>query len=860
MTKHRQGNHYDHLEIEARWQKYWRDINLDITPIPSEGQETFYALSMFPYPSGTLHMGHVRNYVITDVIARQQRMQGKAVLHPLGWDAFGLPAENAAINRGIHPKEWTLKNISQMRSQLDQLGLSVDWEKEITTSSKDYFKWTQYIFIKLFENGLVYQKTASVNWDPVDKTVLANEQVDSEGRSWRSGALVEQKQLKQWFLKITDFSDELLDDLDKLPDWPLRVKTMQKNWIGKSDGAEFDFKLIGKQNLNVSVYTTRPDTLYGVTYLALSVNNKLLEQLLDKEKYKLVVEFRKKIEHETVKNSYIKGKEGLNLGVKAINPVNGSEIDVWLTDYVLDEYGTGAVMGVPGHDLRDYDFAQKFNIPIKYVITENKEITVTDNIGPYIENGYLKNSSEFSNMSNLLAKKEITDKAIKLGWGRKKTQYRLRDWLISRQRYWGCPIPILKCDECGLVPVPLDRLPLELPIIETQNNGQRESKKQNIINCPKCGQNTKRESDTMDTFMCSSWYYLRFPDSKNNEQPFNKEIIDRWLPVDQYVGGIEHAILHLLYSRFITKALYKCNQIDIQEPFNKLLTQGMVQGLTFKNPINGKYVTSPKLIDKDTYVDPVTADRLEILYEKMSKSKGNGVDPSKVINDYGADTARMFVLFKAPPEKDLEWDEADVEGQYRFIQRVIRLKDNCKTRNIKVKNKRVLSFTKRDDLDDKEKEMRRITHTAIKLVTINLEDNLQFNTAISQLMILTNKISELIDYINDDVLEEAITVLITLMAPFAPHICDEIWSNLGSKRTIHLNKWPDYEEQALLLKTYNLVIQIKGKVRGMINIPIDYTKDDIKEAALNTDVARKWLDGEPSRIIIVPGKLVNFVP
>ncbi len=860
MEKKGHKNHYDHQEIERRWQRYWSDIKLDVTPTPKEGKETFYALSMFPYPSGTLHMGHVRNYVITDVIARTKRMQGFDVLHPLGWDAFGLPAENAAIERGIDPKLWTKQNISEMRKQLEQLGLSVDWDKEITTCNEDYFKWTQYLFLKLFEHGLAYQKTATVNWDPVDHTVLANEQVDAEGKSWRSGAKVEQRELKQWFLKITDFSEELLKDLDDLNDWPERVKTMQSNWIGKSTGTEIDFCISGKENIKISVYTTRVDTLYGVSYLALSPNNVNIEKLLDKESLATIKQFKSRLEESTNNNTYKKGKEGIKLDIQAINPVNDKTIDIWVTDYVLDEYGTGAVMGVPAHDERDYLFAQKYNLPIQYVISSTKDINKENHSGPYLEDGISINCEEFDNISSDKLKKIITAKAINEGWGRSKTQYKLRDWLISRQRYWGCPIPIIKCEDCGPVPVPYNDLPVQLSEIYKRENLRNSNRTYKKPKCPNCGTISQRETDTMDTFMCSSWYYLRYPDSNNLSEPFDKEKLSKWLPVNQYVGGIEHAILHLLYSRFITKALFRHNLIDIKEPFNKLLTQGMVQGLTYKNPKTGKYIISPNIISKDSAIDPDTGDKLEVLYEKMSKSKGNGVEPNNVIRNYGADTARMFVLFKAPPEKDLEWNESDVEGQYRFILRVIKLTDKCILRNISSKARNSKSSIDFLGLDEKDKNLRKATHTAIKQISLNMEENIQFNTAISQLMILTNKLNELIDYVSNDVLEESIIVLITLMAPFAPHISEELWFRLGAKTSIHLNSWPIYDSNALKEETYDLVIQIKGKVRGKVNIPSDLSKEEIEKVALNTDIAKKWLEGKPSRIIIVPGKLVNFVP
>ncbi len=850
---------YNHKAVESKWRESWKKKNLYRTTHPGEGQKTFYALSMFPYPSGNLHMGHVRNYVITDVIARQKKMQGYAVLHPLGWDAFGLPAENAANERGIDPHIWTKKNILHMKSQLGKLGLSIDWDKEITTCSENYYKWTQYLFLRLFKNGIAYQKKANVNWDPIDKTVLANEQVDSEGKSWRSGAKVEQRELKQWFLRITDFADELINDLSELKNWPERVKTMQINWIGKSKGTEFDFKILNHSSQYLKVYTTRPETIFGVTYLAISPRNKLINQIANKLDQVKIAEFIETNEIKSKENNFIK-KNGIKLDLKVINPSNGELVDIWVTDYVLETYGTGSVMGVPAHDQRDYDFAKKYDISIKYVIKGEKE----SKDQPYLEDGVMVNSAEFNGVTNKNAKIKINEKAYKEGWGRSKIQYRLRDWLISRQRYWGCPIPIIKCNDCGLVPVPNNQLPITLPTIKTERKNEIAKSLKldpNWINtnCPNCGANAKRETDTMDTFMCSSWYFLRYPDSNNSKQPFLKEKIDKWLPVDQYVGGIEHAILHLLYSRFLTKALYKEELINIKEPFKKLLTQGMVQGLTFKNNISGKYIPSNKIDDLNNAIDPSTGESLEVVYEKMSKSKGNGVDPDKVIEKYGADTARMFILFKAPPEKDLEWNEADVEGQFRFINRIYKLAESYINRlHLSEFN---INEVNDINLNSSEKDLRRVLHQSIKSITEDLGENLQFNTAISQLMILSNNMSELFPKCSYVIIKETFSIFIRLLAPFAPHIAEELWERAGGKDSVHLSCWPNYDEKALISESYELIIQIKGKVRGKITMPTETTKEQIEESVVNSDIAKKWLDGKhPKRIITVPGKLVNLVP
>ena len=668
---------YNPAEIEQKWQKKWVEIGLDKTPTDSE-KPKFYTLSMFPYPSGSLHMGHVRNYTITDVIARLKRMQGYRVLHPMGWDAFGLPAENAAIKRGVPPSKWTYQNIEQMRGQLKRLGLSLDWDCEVATCSPDYYKWTQWIFLQFFQAGLAYQKEAAVNWDPVDQTVLANEQVDSEGRSWRSGAKVERKLLRQWFLKITDYAEELLKDLDKLSGWPERVKTMQANWIGKSTGAYLEFPIVGMDE-KIGVYTTRPDTVYGVSYIVLAPEHPLTEQVTTSEQQAAVEAFVKEVSNqsELERTAEDKPKRGIPTGGKVINPFTGEEAPIWIADYVLYEYGTGAVMGVPAHDARDFKFAREKNLLIKVVVKPEDNNIETEKA--YTEPGVLVNSSQFDGMKSTEAKQAIVDYAEQKGFGKARVQYRLRDWLISRQRYWGAPIPIIHCPNCGAVPVPDKDLPVELPenVEFSGRGGSPLAQLESWVNvdCPSCGTPAKRETDTMDTFIDSSWYFLRYTDANNDKQVFDSSKVNDWMPVNQYVGGIEHAILHLLYSRFFTKVLRDRGLLNFDEPFQHLLTQGMVQGLTYMNPNKGgkdKWIPSFE-VDPNDPRDPQTGEPLQKLYATMSKSKGNGVAPEDVIAKYGVDTARMFVLFKAPPEKDLEWDEADVEGQFRFLNRVWRL-------------------------------------------------------------------------------------------------------------------------------------------------------------------------------------------
>ncbi len=859
---------YKHSLLEDEWQKKWVSEDLYKTPMPKDSQRRFYALSMFPYPSGNLHMGHVRNYVITDVIARKRRMDGFAVLHPMGWDSFGLPAENAAIERGIQPSDWTEKNIAQMKKQLKRLGLSIDWNKELTTCHTDYYKWTQYIFLKLFNSGLAYQKKAKVNWDPIDKTVLANEQVDADGRSWRSGAVVQQKELKQWFLRITDYSEDLLKDIQKLKEWPERVKTMQTNWIGRSEGMEINFNVIGFPNKTINVFTTRPDTIYGVSYIVLSPYHPFIDEITQEENKTKVAEYINMLNQKDIKcsTSIKEEKSGVSTGAYVKNPINNQNIPIWIANYVLTDYGSGAVMGVPAHDERDYEFAQKYKLTISQVISNSKNYSVEDSNKPYLEEGVLINSNERTGLTTREAKKNIIEEGIKKGWGKYKVEYRLRDWLISRQRYWGCPIPIIHCNSCGTIPIDNKDLPVELPSASTSSQtivSDLSSYKDWVnIKCPRCNLEARRETDTMDTFMCSSWYFLRFTDSSNNKEPFNKDVINHWLPVDQYVGGIEHAILHLLYSRFITKALNSADLISIDEPFKRLLTQGMVQGITYKNTFTGKYIAPEEVKNTREPRDPRTGDELEVLYEKMSKSKYNGVDPCRVIDKYGADTARMFVLFKAPPEKDLEWNDADVEGQHRFLQRIWRLLNKFNSHDIRnlIPKFNEPNKTDNSDLNALEKSLRTSIHKAIKEVTEDLSEDFQFNTAISELMKLTNSMYSSLDGVNINLRAEAFSVLIRLLAPFAPHIAEELWSLLGGKESVHKQQWPKYIQEYLQLDNVKIVIQIQGKVRGAIEVERGSEQLLVEKKVLDSSIAKKWLDNKtPKRIIFIPDKLINLV-
>ncbi|MGB8698020.1 MAG: leucine--tRNA ligase [Thermosynechococcaceae cyanobacterium] len=851
---------YSPAKIEEKWQTLWAEQALHQTS-DERTLPKFYALSMFPYPSGNLHMGHVRVYTIVDVIARLKRMQGYRVLNPMGWDAFGLPAENAAIERGIPPAQWTYANIAQMRDQLKQLGIAFDWDKEVTTCSPDYYQWTQWIFLQFLQAGLAYQKEALVNWDPVDQTVLANEQVDSEGRSWRSGAKVERKLLRQWFFKITDYAEQLLNDLDQLQGWPERVRLMQANWIGKSTGAQVVFKTESGDDL--TVFTTRPDTLWGATFMVISPEHPLVAKLTTSKQANAVQAYQATAASKSEIDRTAEGREktGVWTGSYALNPVNDAKIPIWIADYVLMDYGTGAIMAVPAHDQRDFEFAKTFNLPIQVVVQPPDQIldgaTMT---AAYPDAGTMAHSGPLDGIPAGKGKGQSVEAAVQ--WledhhqGKGMANYRLRDWLISRQRYWGCPIPVVHCPDCGVVPVPDAELPVELPEdVAFSGKGSPLAQLDAWVNvpCPTCGTPAKRETDTMDTFMCSSWYYLRYPDARNSKAVFDPAIANDWMPVDQYVGGIEHAILHLLYSRFFTKVMRDRGLLTCDEPFQRLLTQGMVQGKTYKNPKTGKYVIPQNIQDLTNPVDPETGDTLEVVYEKMSKSKHNGIAPGDVIAKYGADTARMFILFKAPPEKDLEWEDSDVEGQFRFLNRVWRL-----VAEVAVGAPSTASSPSKP-LTKAEKDLRRAIHTAIKEVTEDLQEEYQFNTAISELMKLSNALGDA-TVKPSAVYREGIETLVTLLAPFAPHIAEQLWHHLGHPDSVHRQPWPQLDPDALIADEMTLVIQIMGKTRGTIQVPATASRDELEAYAKNSEVGQKYLEGQTlKKVIVVPGKLVNFV-
>ncbi len=812
---------YNFKAVEAKWQKKWEQEKL-YRVVEDNQKPKYYCLEMFPYPSGKLHMGHVRNYSIGDVVARFKRMTGNNVLHPMGWDAFGLPAENAAIKHGIHPAKWTRDNIHSMRQQLKQLGLSYDWDREVATCHPGYYKWTQWLFLKLYERGLAYRKKAFVNWCPSCATVLANEQVE-DGKCHRCGSDVGKKDLEQWFFKITEYADELLKDLDKIPGWPDKVKIMQENWIGRSEGVEFYF-IAEKTDDKIFVFTTRPDTVYGVSYLVLAPEHPLVEKLSAGTAYESAVkEFKRKMQRydDIARTSDETEKEGMFIGAYAVNPMNGEKIPIWTANYVLFEYGTGAVMGVPAHDQRDFEFAKKYGLPIKMVVSPSGESIDSDKMAEaYVEQGILVNSNEFSGMDSLKAITAICQYMEQKHIGKVKVNYKLRDWLISRQRYWGAPIPIVYCEECGVVPVPERDLPVMLPtdVEFNPDGGSPLINYEDFLNtrCPRCGKRAKRETDTMDTFMCSSWYFYRYTDPRNDREPFGRDKVDYWMPVDQYIGGVEHAILHLMYSRFFNKVLRDAGLVGVDEPFKNLLTQGMVL--------------------KDG--------------AKMSKSLGNTVSPEEIIMKYGADTARLFILFASPPERDLEWSDQGVEGCFRFLNRVWRLVEEL--------IQKISSNEQNGEIDD---ELRKLVHKAIKKVTEDIEGRFNFNTAISAIMELVNGMYVYKDKkISSAVLREAAENLLILLAPFAPHMTEELWEKLGKKKSIHLMPWPKYDPDVLTEEQMEIVIQVNGKLRGKISMQANASEEDMKQAALENEKVRQVLEGrQVIKVIAVPKKLVNVV-
>jgi leucyl-tRNA synthetase len=846
---------YSPADIEAKWQKIWEEKKLFKVDNNST-KEKFYCLEMFPYPSGKIHMGHVRNYAIGDVISRFKFMKGLNVLHPMGWDAFGLPAENAAIENSTHPAVWTKSNISYMKQQLKKLGLSYDWDREIATCDPEYYRWEQSVFIKMWEKGLVYKKKSHLNWCDDCNTVLANEQVE-EGACWRCGHEVAIKELDGWYLKITDYADELLDFTEKMPGWPAKVLTMQQNWIGKSYGAEIHFRIKGMDD-TIKVFTTRPDTLFGATFMSVAPEHPIVKTLLaGTELEKAGNDFTDSILKEDKINRMDDDKEkrGFFTGRYALNPVTGQDMPIYIANFVLMDYGTGAVMAVPAHDQRDFDFAKKYGCPMKIVIQPKEELSLDSMTEAYTGAGTLVNSGQFSGMENEPAKKAIVEYLDSEKIGKSTVNYRLRDWQISRQRYWGAPIPFINCEKCGQVPVPEDQLPVQLPDVDfnPQMRGNPLDKVDSFkhTKCPKCGGDALRETDTMDTFMESSWYFLRYTSPKCDTAPFDKKAAEYWMNVDQYIGGIEHAILHLLYSRFYTKVLRDLGYVNIDEPFNRLLTQGMVCKETYKCPEHGWLFPEESI---DGKCSKCGSDVVIGRVEKMSKSKKNVVDPNKLIQQYGADTARLFILFASPPERELEWSDSGVEGSFRFLNRVWRLIQN----NIEL-FKADLPDAPKDEIT---KEILYHTNVAVKKVTEDIE-RYQLNTAVAAMMEFVNNLYAIEQKMEDchkSAFRDAVFTLMKLTAPFTPHAAEELYEMAGFTGLISRSEWPAFDEKLTQKDEITVAVQVNGKLRGQIDIPRNLDKDAVFEMALSNENVAKHTDGvELVKKIYVPNKLVNFV-
>lgn len=807
-------------DIDKKWQKKWEDTKL-YKFNPENIDKKLYCLEMFSYPSGAkLHAGHWYNYGPADSWARMKRMQGYEVFHPMGFDAFGLPAENYAIKTGIHPQDSTLQNIKTMERQLKEMGATFDWDYEVITCLPDYYKWTQWVFLQLYKKGLAYRKKAPVNWCPSCKTVLANEQV-VEGTCERCGSEVTKKDLTQWFLKITEYAEELLDKLDEL-DWPEKTKMMQRNWIGKSDGAEIEFKVDGK-DISFKVFTTRADTLYGVTYVVLAPENEIVDLITTDEHKRNVEDYKEyaRKQSEIERLSTEKEKTGVFTGAYAIHPITGEKVPIWISDYVLATYGTGCVMAVPAHDERDYAFAKKYDLPIKRVIKGKDGV---DDSLPFVEYGILVDSGDFTGMSSEDARIEIVKILEKDGKGTLKVNYRLRDWLVSRQRYWGAPIPIIHCDKCGLVPVPEEDLPVLLPYnVEFSPDGESPLKKsEEFMNttCPKCGGKALRDPDTLDTFVDSSWYFLRYPDNKNDKEPFNKELIDKMLPVDKYIGGAEHACMHLLYARFVTKALRDLGYLDFDEPFKSLIHQGIILG-----PDGNK----------------------------MSKSRGNTISPDEYINEYGSDVFRMYLMFGFAFTEGGPWNDDGIKAMSRFIQRIERLVDKF----IEDKDK-----AGKDEISKDEKELNYVRNYTIKSVTEDAE-KFQFNTAIARIMELVNALYKYdgeVENKNMKLYEETIADLVRLLAPFAPHFAEEMWERIGYSYSVFNQKWPKYDDKALVKDTVEIAIQVNGKVRGRLEISPDASEKEIQGEVLSAESIKQYIDGkEIVKVVVVKNRLVNIV-
>jgi len=840
---------YEFNEIELKWQQYWAENKLHKSET-DPSKKKFYCLEMFPYPSGKIHMGHVRNYAIGDVIARYKHMRGVNVLHPMGWDAFGLPAENAAIKNNVHPAKWTYENIESMKKQLNRMGLSYDWDREVTTCSPEYYKWNQWLFLKLYEKGLAYKKASYVNWCPSCATVLANEQVIDD-QCWRCDSVVVQKELEQWFFRITAYAEELLQGCDELKGWPERVVTMQRNWIGKSEGAEVDFTIDGRSE-KIKIYTTRPDTLFGATFICLAPNHPLAKKLVaDPDKIAPLMAMYGDYEE----------KLGLFTGAYAINPLTEEKVPIYLANFVLMEYGTGAIMSVPAHDQRDFEFAKKYDLPIRVVIIpeERAEERKTGSAegeelaAAYADEGILVESGQFSGLPSGEAKCKINKYLESKGIGKGTINYRIRDWGISRQRYWGTPIPMIYCEKCGIVPVPEKDLPVILPedIKLTGTGGSPLAEAESFIKiaCPACGGPARRETDTMDTFVDSSWYFVRYC-SRKDEDPLDKPNIGHWMPVDQYIGGIEHAVLHLLYSRFFTRCMRDLGIVGVSEPFANLLTQGMVCKETLKCPEHGWLFPEDMKDNKCSLCDnPVEVGRVE----KMSKSKKNVIDPDVLINRYGADTMRLFSLFAAPPERDLEWSDKGVEGAYRFLNKIW---------GMVYKHGANAEVAASSTGSTKAAALLRKTHQTIRKVTDDIEKDYHFNTAIAALMELINEISSFSPDSDEDraAISTAIRNMLLMLAPFAPHVCEELWETIGGSPSIFAHPWPEWDEALAKDEEVELVVQVNGKLRAKILVSAGLSDDKAKELALGDSRIAEFLQGkELVKVVVVKGKLVNIV-
>ena len=849
---------YHPQEIESEAQQYWEQ-NKSFEVTEQADKEPYYCLSMFPYPSGRLHMGHVRNYTIGDVVSRFQRMQGKNVMQPMGWDAFGLPAENAAIKNKVAPAKWTYENIDYMKGQLKRLGFGYDWNRELATCRPEYYRWEQWFFTKLYEKGLVYKKMATVNWDPVDQTVLANEQV-IEGRGWRSGALVERKEIPQWFVKITDYAEELLADLDKLEHWPEQVKTMQRNWIGRSEGVELQFALDNGDALEV--YTTRPDTLMGVSYVAVAAQHPLAKQAAENNAD--AAAFIEECSHNKVAEADMATmeKKGVFTGLYATHPINGEKVPVWIANFVLMDYGSGAVMAVPAHDQRDFEFAQKYNLPIQQVIEPADGEQYDLSQAAFTEKGVLVNSGEFDGLHFNDAFKAISSWLEKENKGRVKVNYRLRDWGVSRQRYWGTPIPMINLENGDAVPTPPEQLPVELPEDVDMDGVQSPIKadpewRKTQYN----GQAAEKETDTFDTFMESSWYYARYCSPNDDDQMLDPEKANYWLPVNQYIGGIEHAILHLLYSRFFHKLMRDFGLVECDEPYERLLCQGMVLADCFyrEDEKGGKHWFSPTEVTQNAEnAFVLKSDNQPVLHDgmsKMSKSKNNGIDPQVIIDQHGADTVRLFMMFAAPPEQSLEWSDSGVEGANKFLRKIWRMVVS----HMENGTAPALDITA---LNEQQKDLRRKLHETIAKVGDDYERRLTFNTAIAAVMELSNHMAKLDHDGNQSqaVMQEAIEACVLMLAPITPHICHRLWQRLGNTDPVIDAPWPKVDESALVRDTIEMVVQVNGKVRAKLEVAADASKEDIEQLALANENVQKFTEGKNiAKVIVVPGKLVSVV-